>query len=769
MRKLIPILLGATLALSSCENTADDYQTIKDNEISFTSDILSRMTRVSGDSFESSDEISVFAIEGSSIYADNVKYSYDGSKFISTSPISYDSEDQALAFAGIYPYDAEYAGSTVQFAASTSQSDDAAYAKSDLLISHVSETTNPMPELVFDHKMSLIDVNITTDIDLSSIGSHIYAKTAVEYDVVNNSIEAVGNVEKIYPNSSWITDYEAIVAPQVIKAGEAFIVVEINDVEYEWVLSSDVKLESGYIYECNVNVSEPAPGEDLTVTFTSGDITEWNDGGDLGGSVVEEEGGGDVEVAGSIEIQVVNIEDGELVMYGEPSEEVVNYVYGAIETDYFNGELGGDVSAATDFITAKYVDYGRYGVDLAVADGDFVLSGDTIFYVSKLWEINAGSTYTIFVYGVNSEGVVTSEVATLERTVPGEPAGEDSFVADITVSNITSFSADLSIEVNDQSQDYLYGLFYTENVIFFPNDNDLCDNIILSFLMDGSIDDHIMNGNASGTLNLTAGTDISVIVFAIDTDGYTAISSVYREDFTTTPGGSEPSDWYGTWKLTSTTSEISGKPLSVDVVIQQGATASDINIYGWDLSPYRWSYSVPATVNEANIWSIIGTDHYLETTEEGDLYYNARGYVNPPYDEYSFFGADGIDAFTASLGADDIAKVTGYSAYVFDGTPFTLSTMVIAVQTEVKINMIATDPSLGFDANEALVGPFTLEKVSSDVTLPSSAPANVNVIKSAISNAVRYSIDKEKSYDSFSISKLASPESIAKAKEVYGR
>lgn len=272
MKKIFLLSLSAAFALSSCTKLDGITPTYEDN-LTFTSSINSASTRVSGSAFDEGDAISVFASDGAQYVAENVKYEFVSSLFTSSSPIV--SDGSALSFVAAYPYSSDMAVEGT-FAVAISQSTKEAYCSSDLLIAHTSATTETCPELIFNHALSAIEVNITTSKEISEV--IINAATEVNYNLVNSLFEASGSAVAVTPLEVSEASYSAIVAPQTIATGSALLEVTVDGETAIWNVASAVELLSGYKYVCNVTVT------DNDVIF-EGEIAPWSDGGEIDATV----------------------------------------------------------------------------------------------------------------------------------------------------------------------------------------------------------------------------------------------------------------------------------------------------------------------------------------------------------------------------------------------------------------------------------------------------------------------------------------------------
>lgn len=277
MRKLSFLTASVALMLASCQETTWTPE-VANNEVSFSSNITSAVTRVAGDEFEIDDAISVFANNGSELYANNVKYTYQGDKFTSASPITYTDNVSSLSFDAIYPY-SEDASKEFTFAIPTDQSVAENFAAADLLTASTQSSSSTTPELIFNHKLVQLDINLTLPTSSTEITDLLLcALTSVECDLNEDTYVGAGALNVVAPLKNSSASYSAIIAPQQYAAGDLLISMVVDGVASSFNLTSTVELVSGYKYTCTISVESGA------VTF-EGDIEDWNDGGNI---VIEE-------------------------------------------------------------------------------------------------------------------------------------------------------------------------------------------------------------------------------------------------------------------------------------------------------------------------------------------------------------------------------------------------------------------------------------------------------------------------------------------------
>ncbi len=369
--------LGVLATLASCQK-AEVEEVSATDVVSFSSSI-NQMTRVNGNAFESGDQISVFALEGSSSYAENVMYSYDGSLFASTAPIFYSGSDQLLSFYAIYPY-SDAATTEFDFAIATDQTVDA--ESSDLLVAVAESTNESTPELQFDHKFAKVNVNIN-DASAEDVDVYVTAQSTVACDVVAGTYSGTGNVAAITPSYSGDDTFSAIVAPQTIYSTGVFITVAINGESYTWVPDGNIELKSGYMYTCNVSVSN---GE---VIF-EGLIESWNDGGD---------------------ITLESTEDQFTMTLVETTDEdiVVNIDMGEYEGVYVLG-ISSVSADPTDAAAARIYLEKYYGYDLTTADNRTRFNTAGNKSLKDGWSLYPATNYLVYAVGVDASGNMLTDV-----------------------------------------------------------------------------------------------------------------------------------------------------------------------------------------------------------------------------------------------------------------------------------------------------------------------------------------------------------------------
>ncbi len=324
------------------------------------------------------------------------------------------------------------------------------------------------------------------------------------------------------------------------------------------------------------------------------------------------------------------------------------------------------------------------------------------------------SAEVLFTSGSQSATVAVSQGAS------GSLGG--SFSIDIEFTSIDAISANVYYTTTDDSQEYIYATFKTGLLEgSYSKDADKMAAIIEIYNYYGTMDSFLLSGSSAATLSgLYTSTDYTVYAFAINAFHDAAASDLYTADFTTiTPEvSSEYNEWLGTWTLTSTTSELSGRPLSLDIVFTDddgiAYPGKTYSIYGWDISKLRHILPLPATFSSST--------KGLSINSINEMYYE-DGYTYAYYPicyisgGYYLLDAD-FTAMTGAFGSSNQSATISCSSGTYDDTAFTTANVVLLATDGTNYYSFYNDDTLGFQDYEMLVGPFTLTKISDDETVP---------------------------------------------------
>lgn len=252
------------LILASCSN--DKYCEMLKNQSNESVSFTAINSKANSTSFENNDDISVFAVKSNDTdvqlsstlnFADNYKFTYNGSRFIaSSSTISYPSDGTKIHFYAVYPYSSLTKSSYI-FSVKTDQSNAKDYSESDLMTATTLGTTELVPNLKFDHRLSNVILNLTAA-NLPS-GSQSLTFMNIKYqanvDLNKNNYTATGLTTSIIASSAGTNSFRVILPPQKIESGAEFATIKIGLKEYKWDVPNAVEFQSSKQYTYNLSLS----------------------------------------------------------------------------------------------------------------------------------------------------------------------------------------------------------------------------------------------------------------------------------------------------------------------------------------------------------------------------------------------------------------------------------------------------------------------------------------------------------------------------------
>lgn len=241
--------------------------------------------------------------------------------------------------------------------------------------------------------------------------------------------------------------------------------------------------------------------------------------------------------------------------------------------------------------------------------------------------------------------------------------------------------------------------------------------------------------SSAGIINLNPNDTYAACAFAVNDAQTKVISSLSIKTFTTESGltGEATDAWYGTWELESTSSYVAGESLKIHVVIKESYLA-DMQICGLDLSAKGWYTGVLANFEADGSWTVKG----YNTHSASSSYPYATMAVNIDTTSLTLLTPDDYGDFTALTApaleneTDQVVIECAQVAKTDDGEIVkTVSTMIQTYYYNSEYWRYLADSGLGFNSYEMLVGPFTMTKIPSSLTVPSYCDTEVGVIPSA--------------------------------------
>lgn len=248
--------------------------------------------------FEPGDRVGLFMHDGTSVYYDNIMYSYYGEGFYGYERIFYPDGPEKLTFLAYYPYFDDRTVvpmSEFQWTVSDRQWDGRNYTDSDLMMAEttVETGTNPV-NMALHHMMAAIDMVLVPGAGYTA-GTLLESEISATINGVMNTctvhtdgtVAATGETAGVEPYSSLqikdgaVHGISAIVVPQTVPSGTRLLSISVNGTLYYYELGSDLTLNSSEKLVVKLKIT------DRGVEFSS-EITGWNDAPVISGDLEEE-------------------------------------------------------------------------------------------------------------------------------------------------------------------------------------------------------------------------------------------------------------------------------------------------------------------------------------------------------------------------------------------------------------------------------------------------------------------------------------------------
>lgn len=387
------------------------------------------------------------------------------------------------------------------------------------------------------------------------------------------------------------------------------------------------------------------------------------------------------------------------------------------ETYFYDILLGSDADSMDDQMLVMqlesiYTSYGGIANNLCTASTFQTYSGMT-----------AGEEYCVVAFGYDVDHS-TTKVFRQKFSLSG---ASESNALILGVTNITENGAIVSVSPSS-SDSYFCNIYPKSFVDHYSNTDDLIKAIDTFIMSQGGIAGNLTTGGIVKTITtLEPNSDYVLVAFGYNYNA--ATSAVYKKSFKTDVAV-EASDawkaWLGTWELTSSTSEKSKQPITMDVVIAPGTTGKKYKILGLGISGPR--NAIVATVEgeyqpSDGAISIMNNQVFAEGANYGsyglaDVVYCARVYDSSG--KFSpiagqFYALSGI--FNKDSQENAVLRCATQS---FNGNTYTVSTMEVTMLTESGAALYY-DAAAGYNYGDYPVGPFTMKKKSDSYELTPTA------------------------------------------------
>lgn len=270
MKQLSLYLLAAAAVMAGCSDEREGTPQVR---------IVPEIeTRVTGMHFDAQDCIGLTIVRSAGVYVENAKLSYDGTAFTATGLMWYADRSEGATFMAYYPYAA--AGAPDRFSVATDQRQ--GVEASDLLAAvkrDVVPGSAPVA-MTFRHLLSQLTVTVSNQASSAvaevAVGGFVpeaEVDLAVPEAVVRQGVAAQEVLAcEVTPDAR----YRAILVPQ---RAQLEVRVRTEDGTERSRTLTEAQLDAGKRYDLSIVVTE----EDIALAL-SGEIEDWGEGGQLGGS-----------------------------------------------------------------------------------------------------------------------------------------------------------------------------------------------------------------------------------------------------------------------------------------------------------------------------------------------------------------------------------------------------------------------------------------------------------------------------------------------------
>ncbi|MFI3287166.1 MAG: fimbrillin family protein [Rikenellaceae bacterium] len=518
MKKLFIFLAASTFAVA-CQESQLSEGSVASGEISFKSSIDTKATDTN---FETGDQIAVTAYNSDgSIFEKSVEYTYSNSLFTSTTPIDGGIAEKALSYRALYPYTDIPESDLFYFTTKTDQSSGDNYTQSDLMHSYVESTTSTTPELVFDHLLSQVVINVSSDeVSVSGAKVLLYAKNSIEYYFSTDKCSSLGNVTEITMADNGTDSYKAIIAPQwFVCSSSVFVTVEIDGVTYEAYFDEDKSFKSGMKYSYDFVISN---GE---VIFD--------------GSVSTNPGEKQIAIE-SITI-TENIHGSLLVdLTMSPNYTGTYSIFPALKSD-IDAYDGGIQAYVEDYV---YSDVFVYGYDHTTVDFQYVFNYSLTDYdLLYWWLLQEYRDYMVIAVGVNNDGTLNTAITYSDTfRLASQFSPETVEMPDVDFGSITEVSStytSVTYDITPADKDMTYVVLATPMDIFEGYDTDVDQYILameylesallkLNYSLETGLVTVALTGDQTNVelTGLDAGTQYAIYAFGVDVANILPLTTV---------------------------------------------------------------------------------------------------------------------------------------------------------------------------------------------------------------------------------------------------
>lgn len=433
----------------------------------------------------------------------------------------------------------------------------------------------------------------------------------------------------------------------------------------------------------------------------------------------------------SFKINVSDIDGNSAKVSAIPTKMSVKYYLSAVRRDIYDLYSDKEEFAADNLIDLK-MNAEEEGVEFRDYISKNRISGSSPKTISGL---SPETEYVAFAYGLSDDGAIITDIYSSPfTTVEGDAVIDMDFTFEIDSLSGTEATVKIIPEHNDRM--YYYDLLPVSQITKYTE-----AQIVDMLNSDGTLVDHCIYGSDTYTFTgLKTSTKYCLFAFPYDEDSG-AGKFVYKE-FTTDEPSADVQEaykkWLGTWTVTSTSSEITGKPLTFDIIVSENVFCESYKVIGWGISIARtlpvaagfdpetgYIYFVNAyTASRYSDSSISGYICHFGRFNHGDAYY--------------LITEGGFAALIGRQNEDGTGEVVGNQFTADSAEPYTFSGMDYFLYAEGNIYNFSSASQYLY--GDFPVGPYTMKRkenvVTSDMTFnveveeKSSTKARVSVMPS---------------------------------------
>lgn len=369
---------------------------------------------------------------------------------------------------------------------------------------------------------------------------------------------------------------------------------------------------------------------------------------------------------------------------------------------------------------------------MVVGGKTYLMSRDVVnSYDSRHFTINStpavasGFIYTEkgikFYEPITVNGVTISEMTWQDKKYVDEVSGAEivtlkaNHTFTVKTSDVKAKTVKVSVTPDNPDAYYVVGAFKASEVQT-KNEDQLLKELMSRIF---SVSD-LYKGNAAPTVKVKrAETEYIACAFAVEVINeyvYPSTGLFKSEPFTTTKDVAIKDNykgWLGSWTLTSTSSELNAKPVTLNIVIDEDTRNSTYEVYGWDISVYRNTYPQKARLSGNNL-TITNSKIELGRYQDYMITWCALSQITGTEDDGIFIVGGAYNPFTCSLSSDGrSATVTPYTGDLEGGGKFVVTSMTLFKVRDD--NYYYADAAPGYTRTDFPIGPYTMVKTGDDV------------------------------------------------------